>query len=242
MRRLRRTRVERPLLFSFLVIALLALAFFYIAAEVREGDTLAIDRQLMLMLRRPDDFAVPIGPTWLRLAMLDFTTIGNTSVLALLVTLVAGFLIMVRRYAAAGYVVAAIVSGALLSVLLKAVFERQRPALVTHLVAVDTTSFPSGHAMNSAIVYLTLGALLAGTEGKRLVRGYIMGTAIALTLIVGISRVYVGVHWPSDVLAGWCVGVAWAGLCAALSKALARSPVTCFQGPDRMGQPPQSAG
>jgi hypothetical protein len=95
--------------------------------------------------------------------------------------------------------------------------QRARPELMAHLVKVDTTSFPSGHAMNSAIVYLTLAALLARTEKQRQVRIYLVGAAIMLTLAIGFSRVYLGVHWPSDVLAGWCVGAAWAAICSILA-------------------------
>lgn len=95
-----------------------------------------------------------------------------------------------------------------------------RPDLVAHLVEVHTTSFPSGHAMNSAITYLALGALLARAEEARRVRIFFMVVAIALTLAIGISRVYLGVHWPSDVLAGWCIGASWAALCSLLARAL----------------------
>jgi undecaprenyl-diphosphatase len=108
----------------------------------------------------------------------------------------------------------------LLSSLLKGSFLRARPDVVPHLVQVQTASFPSGHAMNSAVAYLTLGALLAGAEKSRGVRIYLMSVAIVLTLLIGVSRVYLGVHWPSDVVAGWCVGGAWAMLCSYAARAL----------------------
>ncbi|HEX8365674.1 MAG TPA: phosphatase PAP2 family protein [Allosphingosinicella sp.] len=107
---------------------------------------------------------------------------------------------------------------------LKALFMRPRPDVVAHLVDVTSTSFPSGHATNSAVVYLTLGALLARTQTSRRVRAYLMAVAIALTLTltVGFSRVYLGVHWPTDVVAGWCVGAAWATSCGLLARFLQR--------------------
>ena len=212
--------IERRLLIGFFIVALLALAFLNIASEVREGDTLLLDRRLLLMLRVPGNPAQPIGPAWLQAAMLDFTAIGGTWVLALLTLLVTGFLLVARRWKTAGFVVASVAGGALLSVALKQVFLRARPEVALHLVVVDTPSFPSGHATNSAIVYLTLGVLLARTQAGGAVRAYVMGTAIVLTLLVGVSRVYAGVHWPSDVLAGWCVGAGWAGLCSLLARAV----------------------
>ena len=113
-------------------------------------------------------------------------------------------------------------AGAIGSTLLKLFFARPRPDIVTHLVNTYSTSFPSGHAMNSAIVYLTLGALLARAEGDRTVRIYLMAVPLLLTLLIGFSRIYLGVHWPSDVLAGWCVGATWAILCSWVARTLQR--------------------
>jgi undecaprenyl-diphosphatase len=73
-------------------------------------------------------------------------------------------------------------------------------------------SFPSGHAANSALVYLTIAALLTSIERDARARAYIVVTAIALTLCIGLSRLYLGVHWPSDVAAGWALGAGWAVL------------------------------
>ena len=125
-----------------------------------------------------------------------------------------------RKYATASFIFASLTGGAILSVALKAIFVRARPDLVPHLVVVDTSSFPSGHAMNSAIVFLTLGALLTRTQKDRAVRVYLIAVSILLTLLVGISRVYLGVHWPTDVIAGWIVGAAWATLCLTVARLL----------------------
>ena len=119
---------------------------------------------------------------------------------------------MAGKRGAAFLVVVAVVGGMLLSTGLKLGFERPRPDLVPHGARVYTASFPSGHAMLSAVTYLTLGALLARVQERRRVKAFFIGLAVVLTLLVGVSRVYLGVHWPSDVLAGWCVGAAWAVL------------------------------
>lgn len=213
---------EFRILIAFLAAALIGFLFLHLASEVGEGETLAIDRALMLALRTPGNPAVPRGPAWLLKGMTDLTSLGGMSVLGLLTALVAGYLAAAGKRAMALFVVLSVVGGALLGTLLKGVFIRARPDIVPHLVAVSTMSFPSSHAMDSAITYLTLGALLARAEPRRGVRLYIVAAALALTLMVGFSRVYLGVHWPSDVLAGWAVGAAWALFCSAIGATLQR--------------------
>jgi len=216
----RALRAEGRILLIFLVLAAMALVFLKLASETTEGETLGFDRAIMLALRSTTDTAIPAGPAWLQATMLDVTALGGTSVLTLITLAVTGFLMVSRKAATAGFVLAAITGGAILSFALKAIFARPRPDVVAHLVQVDTSSFPSGHAMNSAVVYLTLGVLLASTRKSHAVRIYLIAIAIALTLAVGCSRVYLGVHWPSDVIAGWIVGGAWASVCAALARFL----------------------
>jgi undecaprenyl-diphosphatase len=148
---------------------------------------------------------------------------GGVWGLTLITLFVTGFLIVARKYATAGFVALSVIGGALLGTGLKALFDRPRPDLVPHLVEVSNASFPSGHAMNSAVVFLTLGALLASTHRSRRVRIYLISVAVGLTLAVGFSRVYLGVHWPSDVVAGWCIGAAWAILCWIAARLLQRT-------------------
>lgn len=192
--------------------ATLLLVFAKIAEEVMEGDTGGLDRKLLLMLRNPADLSDPIGPRWLEEMMRDFTALGGVGVVALILGGVCGFLALNGKRRTALLVLVSIVGGVLLSTLLKYGFARPRPDLVPHGSIVYTSSFPSGHSTMSAVVYLTLGALLARTQGSALVKLFIMGAAAFVTLLVGVSRVYLGVHWPSDVLAGWVLGSAWAGL------------------------------
>lgn len=220
--RLLKHRIDSYILAMLLVAAGALFAFFRLASEIMEGETFALDRWLLQALRSAADPAVPAGPAWLRLAMVDITALGGVSVLTLLTVIAAGYLIAARKPATAAFLVASVSGGAVASTLLKMGFARPRPDLVGHLVEVHTMSFPSGHALNSAVTYLTLGALLARAEDDRWVRVYLMTVAVALTLIIGTSRVYLGVHWPSDVLAGWCVGSAWAALCSLVAQSLQR--------------------
>lgn len=219
---LKRHRIDSRILMVFLITTLGAFIFLRLGSEIREGENFALDRLILHALRSANNPDLPIGPAWLQAAMIDITALGGVTILTLLTALTAGYLLASRKTAIAIFLALAIASGAMLSSLLKIGYARPRPDLVAHLVDVQSLSFPSGHAMNSAITYLTLGALLARTEGRRRVTIFLMATAIFLTLIIGISRVYLGVHWPSDVLAGWCVGASWAVLCSLLARALQR--------------------
>lgn len=202
--------MSRATLIAFLAPALLLYAFFEIAGEMGDGDTHGLDRAVLETLRTPGDPHDPVGPLWLDDAVRDLTSLGSTSVLTLVTLLAVGYLLVNKRLGMALAVAAGVAGGSMLSMLLKSVFERPRPAFIAEGVAIDSWSFPSGHAMLSAITYLTVGALMTRAEPRRAVKRYILGAAIALTLLIGASRVYLGVHYPTDVLAGWCVGAAWA--------------------------------
>jgi len=221
----RRTRGELTVLATLLVLTAALLAFATIAENVVAGDTETFDRTVLLALREPDDPSDPIGPPWLETVARDMTSLGSLTVLAAVSLAVAGYLLTVRRPRIALLVLAAVGSGMAVSSLLKHLFGRLRPDLVPHGVQVATSSFPSGHAMLSAVTWLTLGALLVRVHRRRSTRAYLFGVAVLLALAIGASRVYLGVHWPTDVLAGWCVGAAWAMLwwiVAALGERRAR--------------------
>ncbi|MET0314091.1 MAG: phosphatase PAP2 family protein [Hansschlegelia sp.] len=207
-------------LVGFLIFSGLAFGFVQIADEMREGETKAFDDRLLLFFRDPLDTAKPIGPGWVQEMMIDFTALGGAPVLTLIASLVVIYLLVTKRYGNAALVTAAMIGGAILTRALKFGFARPRPEIVDHLVNVSSASFPSGHATASAITYLTLGALLARTESRKAVRAYVFCVAGALTLTIGVSRVYLGVHYPTDVLAGWAVGAAWALLCWTVARML----------------------
>lgn len=217
---MQRHHKDSRMLVLFLALVAAAFALLKLASEVLEGDTFALDRAILRGLRTAGDAAIPLGPKWLQLAMIDITALGGFTVLTLITVFAVGFLLALRTYATALFVALAVSGGAVLGTVLKAVFVRARPDVVPHLVLVNSASFPSGHAMNSALVYLTLATLLARAQAGRRVRIYLLSVAMVLTLLIGTSRVYLGVHWPSDVVAGWGVGAAWAVVCALIAKAL----------------------
>lgn len=206
-------RPEVWMLTTVFAIAGLVLVFGHIAEEVFEGDAAKFDQTILLFFRNASDLSDPIGPRWIEEMARDITALGSYAVLSIIFSAVVIYLFMARQRGAAFWVLAAVGGGVVLSNLLKLVYERPRPDLVPHAARVFTTSFPSGHATLSAITYLTLGALLASLHGLLRFKVYFLSLAILLTIAVGISRIYLGVHYPTDVLAGWCIGAAWAALC-----------------------------
>lgn len=215
-----------PSLLSVAMVAIVATgawAFIEIAGEISEGEVAAFDRALLLWFRDPADLSQPAGPHWLQIAMVDLTTLGGTAVLAALVAAVVGFMLVAGMPGPAFFTLSSILLGTAFSQWLKILYDRPRPDLVEHLTAIQTASFPSGHATMSAIVYLTLAAMIARMVDSHALRVYVMAVAVLILGIVGVSRVYLGVHWPTDVLAGWALGVAWAAGSWLVVAALRRS-------------------
>lgn len=209
-------RLGRHELIMLLCVAVLSggiWGFVALAGEVIEGDTHSIDESLLLALRNPADLSDPIGPGWVEEMGRDFTALGGVGVLVLITLGALGYLLLAGRYRAALFAAIAVPGGILLSTVMKIGFDRPRPDLVPHEAMVYTASFPSGHSMMSAVTYLTLAALLTRVQPALRLKAYLLILAILLTLLVGISRVYLGVHWPTDVLAGWTAGASWAALC-----------------------------
>ena len=199
----------RALLLSILAAAALW-AFFSIADEVDDSGTKALDRRLILALRAPGDLNDPIGPRTFEEAVRDVTALGGFTVIGLVsIVAVLAFLFHGRRRHAlvmAGSVVLALIS----SEGMKAIYGRPRPDLVPHESIVYSASFPSGHSTLAATTYLTLAVLIASLEPRRRTKAMVYVLSLALLATVGLSRVYLGVHWPSDVLGGWCLGATWA--------------------------------
>ena len=203
-------RIESRALVLVIALSGALWAFFSIAGEMGEGETAALDRRILLALRNPANLSDPIGSRSFEEAMRDVTALGGFTVVTL-VTLVGvtAFLIHGRKRHAlvlAGTVILAHFS----SDLAKTLYARPRPDLVPHGAYVYSASFPSGHSTLSAATYLTLAVLIASLEPNRGTKAMVFVLAAAMVLAIGFSRVYLGVHWPSDVLAGWSLGAAWA--------------------------------
>jgi undecaprenyl-diphosphatase len=216
-------RFERgPLIALASVLALLA-GFALLLLAVQDGQAGRFDGALLTWLRDGADLSQPRAPGWVTALFSEITHLGGTVTLTLATMVVIGLLLFERKDRAAMLVALSVAGGTFISTMTKLGVARPRPDLVPHLVEVTSPSFPSGHAMLSAVVYLTLGAMLAQFEFSRpATRVYVMMLAIALTLAIGFSRVFLGVHWPSDVLAGWCLGAAWAIVCLMVARLLER--------------------
>lgn len=188
------------------------LAFAELASDMREGDYRTLDEAILLAMRAPADRADPIGPPWVEELGRDVTALGGTGVLAFLTLATAGYLTLRGNGRLALLLLAAVAGGQALSSALKLGFNRPRPDLVPHDAYVYTASFPSGHAMMAAVVYLSLAVMLARIQPSVHLRVYLVALAALLVGLIGISRVYLGVHWPTDVAAGWLAGTLWAAL------------------------------
>ena len=217
-----RSFLEPRALAALLVAALCAWAFFSLADEVAEGETHAFDTRVLLALRNPADPADPLGPGWVEELGRDVTALGGIGILAGITLAVAGFLWLQGNRGSMWLMLIAVGGGQAMSSLAKAGFDRPRPDLVPHGMQVYTTSFPSGHSMMAAVTYLTLATLVARVQPTRALKAYVMALAVLVTVAVGVSRVYLGVHWPTDVLAGWAAGAAWALGCWLAARWLAR--------------------
>lgn len=203
-------RIKPNRLFVAPVFLAACWAFIEIAEEVLEGEADAFDRWVMLWLQILQDTNASTGLDWLAAVARDITALGSPTVLGLVSLAVVLFLLLEKRWWSALFVTISSLSGTLLTLLLKSFVSRPRPTLFPHGDLVATSSFPSGHAMISAVVYLTLGAMLSRVAPSTFSKLYILGVALLLTIFIGVSRVYLGVHWPTDVLAGWIGGAAWA--------------------------------
>jgi undecaprenyl-diphosphatase len=211
------TRDERRLRRSALVLAAisaaLAVGFLALSRAVVGGRTTNFDRAVLVSMREPGDLSDPVGPRWFEEACRDMTALGGGTVLLLITALAIAFFWLAGIHRAAIYILFAVLGAAVLSWGLKQAFDRPRPDLVPHGQHVYTSSFPSGHSILSAAVYLTLGLVASRFVPRKRLKALLLAVAVLTAAAVGASRVYLGVHWPSDVFAGWAVGAAWALVC-----------------------------
>lgn len=205
-----RERLETRTLVGLLALVGVPWLFLSIADEVSEGETRAIDRNLLLAMRTPGEPSDPIGPRWLEEAVRDVTALGGFTLLTILTVVATLLLLCKSRRREALVFVSTVILAQVSNSLLKGFYERPRPDLVAHGSYVYSHSFPSGHSAMAAVVFLVLATVFASVEPRRRTKTLIYGVAIAVVIAVGVSRIYLGVHWPTDVLGGWCLGVGWA--------------------------------
>jgi undecaprenyl-diphosphatase len=212
--------LEPASLMAVLVLLVAGWIFIELADSIADGETLRFDPWLLRALRTKDDPAIPIGPWWVSVMARDCTSLGGYFCLILFTAVTAGYLYLDQKKFLSRFLIASALSGYIVSTVLKMMFQRARPDLVPHLDVVASSSFPSGHSMNAAVVYLTLGTLLATAARRQRLKVYVIGVALFITVMVGLSRIYLGVHYPTDVLAGWMAGLVWAILCYLVARIL----------------------
>lgn len=200
---IRRARTLPPAL-AGIAAAAVALGLVLLVGLAVDRWSFAFDHAILVSLRAWG------GPSWLPRVAKDVTALGGGVILTLVVIAVTGLLLVQRLWLTALAVLAASISGGMAVDAIKAWAGRARPDLVDHLVTVTNASFPSGHAANSATVYLTVAALSTQVLRQSAARTYTVVAAVLLVGTIGLSRIYLGVHWPTDVLAGWSFGTLWA--------------------------------
>jgi undecaprenyl-diphosphatase len=207
------SRIEIKVLIAVFAIIVGTFGFVLIAGFVSRGLTDHIDMQILRAFRYPDNLKRPVGPGWLFEVMRDITSLGGSTIVSLITFFVIGYFILKKQYSMLFLVLAAVIGGAVMDLELKELFGRIRPEIIPRLIPEKSYGFPSGHSMMSAIIYLSLASLIARMQVRRIDKIYVISVAIFLSLMIGISRVYLGVHFPTDVLGGWSLGLAWAALC-----------------------------
>lgn len=198
-------------------------AFLDLADEMAEGDTEAFDRRILLLFRTPGHPADPVGSRSFEEAMRDVTALGGFTFLTLVTIVAALAFAFHRRVRHAIVLVVTVLAAEVASEALKVVYSRPRPDLVPHGAYVYSGSFPSGHSLLAATTFLTIAVLISSMEPRRALKALVFIVAIMILLGVGVSRIYLGVHWPSDVLGGWALGAGFA--MAAWSVLLRIAPV-----------------
>lgn len=215
-----RLRLEPAVLVMLAIGTVSVWGFIKIADEVSDNETQTFDRLVITTFRDPANPADPVGPPWVEEMARDVSALGGFAWITFATLAIGIYLWLDGKSHMALFLMGATASGGLMSLLLKSVFSRPRPDVVPHLSKVFSSSFPSGHSMLAAVVYLTLGSLLASVISKVTLKIYVLFVAVMLTTAVGVTRVYLGVHYPTDVLAGWLAGLVWALVCWLVARML----------------------
>lgn len=186
----------------------------------------AWDIRILLGMRQAADPATALGPRWFQDMLRDFVGLGGIGVLVLFIAGGIGLLWLADRRREAGAFLGGVIGAFVIASVLKHLIGRPRPELVSHAAYTFTASFPSGNTMMATVVWLLLALALADATGRRGVRNLAVLGALVIAFLVGVGRVYMGVHWPSDVVEAWGLGIAWVWL-------LRRFGAARFSGPTR---------
>lgn len=207
-----------------LVPAAAALIFLGLALLIVSGRSFSLDTTLIMLFRDAANPAVPLGPAWFHEAVRDMTALGSfVGLFFMALTATLALWLCGYRHLAIGLVVS-LVAAFLASTVLKITIARQRPDIVEHAALTFTASFPSGHAFLSAATLLTIASFVGLASRRTDIARFCMVMAVIMTGLIGLSRIYLGVHWPTDVLGGWCLGIVWAGVATAwLGRKMAAS-------------------
>ena len=193
-----------------LITVLACWTVFAVMAALVLGDRLGSFDRAGLLYFRTGPGAVPWGPPVLIEAVRGWTALGGVVGLNLLGTIAVAAFLLARMRREAVLLAATMLSGWAFETLLKIIVGRPRPTLVPHLTEAGGLSFPSGHSFNSAVVYMSIALALASLSARRGVRWGLIAGAALVSALIALSRVWLGVHYPSDAIAGWLGGTAWA--------------------------------
>ncbi len=201
--------VKKGIYTNYVYLFSSVIAFIIIAILVSKQVTNYLDYTVLLSLRNSADASIPLGPRWLLGFFKDVTSLGSVVVVVIISVLTAAYLIVKKKYLLLRIYLLIVLGGGLSDLLFKEIFARQRPTIVPHLVDAENFSFPSGHAAMSVVIYVSLALIMTYSQINMKLKLYIISAACFLALLVGFSRIYLGVHYPTDVLAGWLLGMFW---------------------------------
>ncbi len=196
--------------FAWAMLAASLAIFLVLSITAPGGAFEAAERDFMLSLRNGDDPALLNGPGWLLYFVQNITALGGWPVLTVFSLALAGALMVQKQWSFLLVLLAVVIGETVITGIFKDFFGRVRPDFLPHLTSASSKSFPSGHSASAAAVYLTFGLAIANMVKQRAIRRYALGASLAVVFLIGASRVFLGVHYPTDVIAGWCIGAAWA--------------------------------
>jgi undecaprenyl-diphosphatase len=220
-----KSRIGLNIKFAKTSIAIGSLLFLSLMVAVSNRWTESFDHAVLLAIRHRDDTSIPLGPTSLVHMFIYITGLGSSTTLGIIAAVVAGYLFIAGKKSDAVFLLVSVIGAWCLFNIIKLAVGRPRPDIGLHLVPASGFSFPSGHSTDSSATYWALALLFAATQSSSWLRACGYALAIVIIALIGASRVYLGVHYPVDVLAGWCCGLVWVLVCWLVTRRLTLGPV-----------------